>query len=292
MNKLFLLVIVLFGISCQEAPSPSIVQTPAPHSISLDDNASLLPITAWGDFGHPLFDIEVFQERFHAHNQAFFEITDSLKEHAKEFLYPLSPKDFVSLFQDLLHKSNQAHTSATIQKQRSMHHEYLFSQEKSFHVEINYRGQGRIVKKPRRNGYNFDFITTYTQNYQDSFYQINALFFENSAYGTPKKWDDWYSVVTKGHIMCCASPTALATYHKTDSSEFKSSSTLLKFPYFKRTEVYKTLQNNQVISVDSSIVILKFGIYKNASFCDEKRYVNGRLMTRFGSRRLKRKLRY
>lgn len=291
MKLFFVLITITMIYSCQEQPQT----TPSSNHLPIDSNTISQPLlakNAWVAAGKPLFDIEAYQGHFHPHTTAYYKITDSLKQHAKDFLYAFSTQEFVSLYQDVLHQANHPQNSQLLQKKRNMHDEFLYTQEPTFHIEVNRKGQGRVVKKPRYHGYIFDFITTYTQHPNDSFYQINALFFEKSSYGTPKKWDDWYGFVTQGHLMCCATPTALATFHQTDSSLYTTESELLKFPYFKRTEVLRTYNQAQLIRVDSTIYIYQFGIYKNPIYCDEKKFINGRLMTSFWQRRLKRKLRY
>jgi len=278
-----------------EEPSTPLPEKPSPSpslAPSNPDSSFLIPLDAWEDLGKPLFDVEAYYDRFYVHPNDIFEITNRLQNKASEFLQPLSKSDFITLYQDVLHPSLTREDNSKFRQQRIMYKEYLYTHEDSFIVEINRRGQGRILKKPKSDGYVFDFITTYTSNPSDNFYQINALFFEKSSYGSPKKWDDWYGIVTKGHIMCCATPTALATYHKTDSSEYTAHSKLLKFPYFKRTEVYKTIQNNYISRIDSTIYIFKFGFYTQPSYCDEKKFINGRLVTSFWDRRLRRRLRY
>jgi len=288
---LFILIAVSILSSCQENTN----STPPKPQLTTDSNTInpyLLAKDAWIVAGTPLFDVEAYQEHFYPKSTPIYRITDSLKDQAHDFLYAFSQEEFISIYQDVLHKENHPRNSQLLPKPREMYDEFLYTQVDSFHIEVNRKGQGRVVKKPRYHGYIFDFITTYTRHPNDSFFQINALFFEKASYGTPKKWDDWYGLVTQGHLMCCATPTALATFHRTDSSLYTAESKLLKFPYFKRTEVLRTYHEDLLVRIDSTIFIYQFGIYKNPIYCDEKKFINGRLMTSFWQRRLKRKLRY
>jgi len=175
-----------------------------------------------------------------------------------------------------------------------MQKEYLYTNEGPFCMEVAPDGTESSVDRPLDSGYQVDFTTLYSANPTENLYKINMIFHSNKIYGKPEGLQQWAEIQysKKGETMCCSTPSTLAAYQKNDTLEYNMSSELLRFPYFKRTEVSKYLKNNQVVKVDSTIMILKFGIHRVLSVGDQKKYVNGRMDSNFVNAELQLDLEY
>lgn len=281
MKKFLLLVPVLFIMACSQTTQPNKTKT---FDISQNKIRQSIPDwieishTQWAEQGKPLYDIELYKDQFFAQQLGRFEITESLVLNAEKELYQLSKEEYVCLFQQ--------HTTPESMNRvynKIMQREYLYTREGPFYVEVSDNGDETCVPKPKKNGYKVDFTTLYTANLSKHSHEISMIFHSNELYGKPKglSASETARYAQKGAVLCCAIPVTLAAYEKNDSLEYYLSSELMEFPYFKRTEVNKHLQNDLVVKVDSTISILKFGIHRPLSVGDQQRFINGRLDSDF-----------
>ena len=172
-----------------------------------------------------------------------------------------------------------------------MQQEYLYTHEGTFCIEVDSLGQETAVATPIEQGYKVDFTTLYSANPAQNKYSINMIFHSNSSYGNPQN-PNLERYKTKGLALCCSFPSTLAQYEKNDTMEYTMSSELLAFPYFKRTEVKRSLKDNLTTRVDSTIMILKFGIHRVLSVGDQQQFINGRLEQDFVNAQLQLDLEY
>jgi hypothetical protein len=107
----------------EDSPPPQIEKISRSPSLSYRnrDPSFFIPLDAWNDLGKPLFDIDTYSDRFYTHPSDTFEITNKLKNKAGKFLQALTPSDFITLYQDVLHPSLTKEDNSSFRQQRIMY---------------------------------------------------------------------------------------------------------------------------------------------------------------------------